>query len=645
MPQGWHGSMGTTGGLTRTYGLQRHFGGDSSRHKTSIRGADLPRILAYMRPYWKQWLIIFLCIGVTAGLSVLPPRCVELIIDRAIPHKNGLLLALLAAAIVGLAALSGLIGVLQQSLTARAGQGIMYDLRNELYRNLQRMSLRFYTANRSGEIVSRVNNDVNAVQSTVTGAMVGIASNIATLAASSAMLLSMDWQLTLIALAVVPAFYLPSRIVGNVRRRLSTQTQESQASMLAFLNERLNVGGLMLANISGRQRSDADAFADTSASVRDLNVRQSVVGRWLMMTLTVFSALGPAMIYWYGGRQVMLERMKVGELVAFASLLGLFYRPLMQLASVYANAQAALAVFERIFEYLDLDPDVKDPEKPQALPQTSGHIVFENVRFTHPAPAGIAGAAQTLAGDALDGDRFSLEQINFEIRPGQRVALVGPSGAGKSTLTYLLPRFYDPNEGRITLDGRDLRDLNQAQLREHIGMVTQETFLFHDTIRTNLLYAKADATEQQLIDACIAANIHQFITTLPDGYDTLVGERGFRLSGGEKQRLSIARAILKSPAILVLDEATSNLDATSEHLIQQALEKLLKGRTSLIIAHRLSTIVHSDLILVLDQGRIVERGRHQELLAQSGLYASLFEKQFGRVMELTDPSGTRRSGR
>lgn len=641
MPWGMRGSFGTTGGLTRTYGLQRHFSEAPGDQKLKIERAKVTRIVPYFRPYWKQWVVVLMCIGVTAGLGVLPPRCVGLIIDNTLPphHHNPLLLALLAVAIVGLAVMSGLVGVLQQSLTARAGQSILYDLREELYRNLQRMSLHFYTANRSGEIVSRVNNDVNAVQTTVTGAFVGIASNIATLIAASAMLLSMNWRLTLLAVLVVPAFYLPSRIVGKVRWRLSMQTQEKRAGMLAFLNERLQVGGLVLANIFGQHQADAREFAQSSASVRDLNVRQSVVGRWLMMTLTVFSALGPALVYWYGGLEVMAGKMQVGQLVAFAALLGLLYRPLIQLASVYADAQAALAVFERIFEYLDLQPDVQDPHAPHPLPHTRGHVVFDDVCFTHPLPPALRGADDVQASKGeVAKERFSLQHVSFQIAPGQRVALVGPSGAGKSTLTYLLPRFYDPDCGCIRLDGHDLRDLSQAELRQHIGMVTQETFLFHDTVRANLLYADPHASEANLIEACRAANIHEFIASLPDGYDTLVGERGFRLSGGEKQRLSIARAILKDPAILVLDEATSNLDATSEYLIQQALEKLLRGRTSLIIAHRLSTIVHADLIVVLDHGRIVESGRHDQLLAAGGLYASLFEKQFGKVLALTDRS-------
>ena len=359
------------------------------------------------------------------------------------------------------------------------------------------------------------------------------------------------------------------------------------------------------------------------------------------MILSVFSAMGPALIYWYGGYQVIRDELTHGLLVAFAALLTLLYRPLMQLASVYVDIQACVAVFERIFEYLDLEPDVQDKPEVARLDHTTGHVVFEGVGFSYPAPSRMFVQEDDALLPAETADQFALRDVSFEISPGQRVALVGPSGGGKTTVTYLVPRFYDPDAGRITLDGRDLRELDQQELRRHIGMVTQETFLFHASIRENLLYARPDAGESQMVDACRAANIHDFIASLPDGYDTVVGERGFRLSGGEKQRVSIARALLKDPSILILDEATSNLDATSEYLIQRALEELLRGRTSLIIAHRLSTILNSDKIVVMEDGRVVDQGRHEQLLSRRGLYAELFEQQFAKVLEL---NGAQRSG-
>ena len=640
MRGGWQGSMGTVGGLTRTYGLQDHFTrGGLEGPPPKISRAGLGRIARYFRPYWPQWMIIFACVAVTAGLNVIPPLLVKVILDRAIPTGDTVLLGLLAGGMVGLALISGLIGVLQQSRTARVGQNIMFDLRNDLFRHIQDLSLHFYTSTRSGEIVSRINNDVNAVQGVATNTLVMIAANLAALTATSIALLAMDWRLWLLAVMVVPAFYLPSRIVGGIRRRLSGQTQESQAALLAFLNERLHVGGKLLMAIFGQRESDARLFSEKSARLRDLTVRQAVVGRWLFMILSVFSAVGPALIYWYGGFHVIKDSLTPGLLVAFAALLTLLYRPLILLATVYVDIQASVAVFERIFEYLDLTPQVRDKPQTQSqsqskkLPPTRGHVAFENVSFSYPPPLRIVTDVDAEAAPDEPAERFALREINFEILPGQRVAMVGPSGAGKTTITYLLPRFYDPSQGRITLDGRDLRDLPQEELRRHIGMVTQETFLFHASIRENLLYARPDAGEADMMNACRAANIHDFIASLSEGYDTVAGERGFRLSGGEKQRVSIARALLKNPAILILDEATSSLDATSENLIQMALEKLLRGRTSLIIAHRLSTILSADAIVVMDAGRVVETGRHRDLLERRGLYARLFEQQFAKVLE------------
>ncbi|NLF30760.1 MAG: ABC transporter ATP-binding protein, partial [Planctomycetes bacterium] len=569
MTRGLRGPMGTVGGLTRTYGLHRHFEeGDRPRPSRKISRDELRRVSGYFRPYALHWLVIVGCIGAAAGLRVLPPFAVKVIIDRAIPNADANLLGLMSGAVVGLAVVAGLIGVIEQTLGARVGQSIVFDLRDQLFRHLQRMSLSFYTGTRSGEIVSRINNDVEAVRNVVQGTLVTIANNLATLTATTIAMLNMDWRLTLLAVAVVPAFYIPSRLVGGVRRRLSAQTQESHAALLAFLNERMHVGGSVLMTIFGQRQADAEAFSTASARVRDLHVRQTVVGRWLFMILSVFSAVGPALVYWYGGFQAISGALTTGALIAFAALLTQLYRPLVQLATVYVEIQASFAVFERIFDYLDLAPDVADRPAAIRLAETRGHIRFENVTFAYPPPPALLAAKEPPdKDDAPPVERFSLRDVSFDIPPGKRVALIGPSGAGKTTITYLVPRFYDPDAGRVMLDGYDLRELAQDDLRRHIGMVTQETFLFHSSVRENLLYARPDAAEADLVEACRAAHIHEFIDSLPDRYDTIVGERGFRLSGGEKQRLSIARALLKDPDILILDEATSNLDATSEHLI------------------------------------------------------------------------------
>ncbi len=622
------------GGMSRSFGLHRHMYMGEEAPSVAVTWGQLRRVLRYFTPYWPQWVAILLCIAAMSGMGVIPPLLVRDILDDAIPNKNAHLLHLLVGAIVGLTIVSGLIGVLQSWLSTRVGQGIMDDLRNQLYRHLQSQSLGFYTTERAGEIVSRVNNDVGAVHQVASGTIVDIARNAMTLVATLVAMLSLNVWLTVLAIAVVPTFYLPTRIVGRIRHRLSRQTQEQYAELVAFMEERLNIGGMVLSKIFGRVDSEADQFAERSRGVADLNVKQAMAGRWLFMCLAVFSVAGPALIYLYGGHQAIKGALSIGTLIAFVALLTNLYRPVGQLANVYVNLQGALAVFERIFEYLDRRPDVKDRADATELVQVRGEIRFEDVTFEYPRAPRLAadGADET----AVAAGRPALKDVSFEIAAGERVALVGPSGAGKTTVTYLIPRFYDPTAGRILLDGHDLRDVTQESLREHMGVVTQDTFLFHTSVRENLLYARPEATEEELVAAARSANIHDFISGLPEGYATVVGERGFRLSGGEKQRLAIARALLKDPKILILDEATSHLDATSEHLIQEALEVLLEGRTSITIAHRLSTVLNADKIVVLNEGRVVEVGSHKELLRNDGLYADLFDRQFGDAIEYAE---------
>ncbi|MGI6351862.1 MAG: ABC transporter ATP-binding protein [Armatimonadota bacterium] len=637
------GASRTVGGLPRTYGLQRHFSRDRGNGPTpQITRARVRRVLRYFRPYRWQWATIIATIAVTAGLSQVNPLLTRHLIDDAMLGEDKRLLVQLASAMVGVAVVLGLLGVVQHTLAAKAGQSMIHDVRSELYQHLQRMSLRFYTSSRSGEIVSRINNDVNAVQGVATGTVTQIANNLCMVVATSAALLYLSPALTLVAVAIVPFFYIPSKIVGRISQRLATLTMEAQASMQSFMHERLHVGGVLLTKICGRGPDDAGIFGERSRRLVDLHVRSTIVGRWLFMVLSIFAVLGPALVYWYGGLQVIEGLLTAGTVIAVAALMTNLYRPLLQLATVYVDIQASLGVFERIFEYLDMLPEVRDREDATPLPTTGGEIRFSGVNFAYPSPMLMAsdrdGREETEeAADGFEPEReaFSLQDVSFRIAPGEQVALVGPSGAGKTTITYLVPRFYDPDEGTITLDGHDLRDLRQDDLRQHIGMVTQETFLFHASVIENLRYAKPDATEEEIVAATRAANIHDFIAELPEGYDTVVGERGFRLSGGEKQRLSIARALLKDPAILVLDEATSSLDSTSEHLIQEALETLLRGRTAIIIAHRLSTVLGADKILVMEKGRLVQVGSHEGLVEEDGLYSQLFTRQFGRVLDLT----------
>lgn len=623
--------IGGIGGAERMLGgLGRGFGLGHLRYEAEERDRQTPiprdhyrRVGRYLKPYWRQGIGILLCVGLGSVLGLAPPQIVRFIIDRAIPEADLLLLALLAIAMIGLPLFTGLIGVLQNYLTVRVGQGLVYDLRNALYRHLQCLSLRFYTTTRSGEIISRIGNDVNAIREVIRGTLVGILTNLFTLFATLVVIFGMNWRLACLAVLILPTFILPTRRVGRIRHRLTAETQQGQAELSAHMFETLNLGGFILTRLFGREGYEAERFRRINEKLMGLEIRQAMVGRWLFLFLSLFGAIGPALIYWYGGYQAIKGQLTVGVIIAFVAYLGNLYRPLSQLANVYVEVQSAMAVFARIFAYLDLQPEVIARPGARSLASVQGHIRFEEVTFSY------------------DGRVRALENISFVVEPGQLVALVGPSGAGKTTVTYLVPRFYDPDAGQILLDGCDLRDLALESLRAQIGMVTQETFLFHASIRENLLYARPEATFDELVAAARAAHIHDFIEQLPQGYDTIVGERGFRLSGGEKQRLSIARTLLKNPRILILDEATSSLDSTSEAAIQAAMAPLLRERTSLVIAHRLSTVLAADRILVLDRGRLVEAGTHAELLARGGLYTRLYNQQFKpRSIDAVSPSLT-----
>jgi len=616
---------------------------DESKRQPQVSRALLGQVLAYARPYWRSLALMLAAIAVTALVGLIPPLLYRDLIDNVLPNRDFARLHWLALGMIGIPVLSGLISVGQRYVSARVGEGIICDLREAMYDHLQRMSLRFFTHTRSGEIVSRFNNDVVGAQNAVTGTLPDITSNLITLASTLAVMITIEWRLALLSVAVLPLFLLPVRRVGSILRRIRRQALQYNADMSSIITETLGINGVLLVKTFGRQRQEVGRFRQTSHQVRDIGVRQALVGRWFFLGLGIASAIGTALIYWVGGYQVLRQAMTVGTIVAFASYLSRLYGPISSLSNVQVEFAQSMVSFERVFEYLHLPVEIEDRPGAIELERVDGRVRFEDVSFSYldedelPAqPAGGPdknGHEPQKAVGVITTRRWALRDLSFEILPGRLAALVGPSGAGKTTVTYLLPRLYDPTAGRITLDGHDLRDVTQESLAQQIGMVTQETYLFHDTVRANLLYANPDATQAELEAACRAANIHDFIAGLPDGYDTVVGERGYRLSGGEKQRLAIARVVLKDPRLLILDEATSSLDSHSEALIQAALEPLLAGRTSLVIAHRLSTILAADQILVLDEGRLVEQGTHVELLARGGLYAHLYETQFGQKAE------------
>jgi ATP-binding cassette, subfamily B, bacterial len=625
-----------------------------------VTRALLKRVLTYARPYRWQITGMLVMILIGTGLSLLIPLIFRRMIDVVIPAGNLTGLAWLSLALLIIPALNGLVGVVQRQLNAQIGEGVIYDLRAALYGKLQRMSLRFFTNTKTGELMSRLNSDVVGAQNAISSTIVGIITNLIEAAAVLIVMLTLEWRLTLISVIILPLFILISRRLGERLREFARKQMELNAQMNAHMSETLNIGGALLVKLFGRTLDEEKRFRERAASVRDMGVQRAVYGTAFFATIGLVSAVGTALVYGFGGYLVIAGAFTVGTIVAFGSYLGSLYGALQGLANAPVEFSTSVVSFERVFELIDLPQDIVEKPDAVTLQETSGELVFDDVTFNYTIDENNLlsdvkrygsmenvtavlslepkGKKEKEEPDADDGETESrsqarevaLEHISFRAAPGQLIALVGPSGAGKTTLTYLIPRLYDPADGRILLDGHDLRDVSLDSLASQIGMVTQEAYLFHDTIRTNLTYARLDATQAEIEAAARAANIHDFILDLPDGYDTVVGERGYRLSGGEKQRIALARVILKDPRILVLDEATSSLDSESEALIQDALKRVMAGRTSIVIAHRLSTILAADLILVVDRGQIVERGTHAELLALGGLYAQLYETQFKR---------------
>jgi ATP-binding cassette subfamily B protein len=624
--------------------MMRGPGPDLSVTREQIKPGTVKRVLPYARPYRRSIILLLAITILNAGTTVVTPILFKYIIDNGIMRGDGAVILGISMAVVGLALLAAILGLGEVWYSARISEGLVYHLRTEVFDHVQRQSLAFFTRAQTGALVSRLNTDVFAAQQAVGMLLSMVVSAGLTLVFVLITMFYLSWQITVVSLVVLPLFILPGRIIGRRLQRLTREAMQTNAELGSMMNERFNVTGALLAKLYGRPDSELRLFSRLAGKARDVGVLAIVQGRLLFLSMALLSALATAVVYGLGGGLVIQGAFQIGTLVALATLLTRLFAPIGMLSSAQANVLTALVSFDRLFEVLDLKPLISERPGAGVLPAASGDgtaldtelgpelgIEFDRVSFRYPSAADVSLASLepiALPMPERAADTSTLSEVSFTAPAGKLTALVGPSGAGKTTITHLVPRLYDPSEGTVRIGGQDLRDLTLESLRETIGIVTQDAHLFHATIRENLTYARPDATEQDLIDACKAAQIWDLIESLPDGFDTVVGDRGYRLSGGEKQRVAMARLLLKAPSIVVLDEATAHLDSESEAALQRALRTALAGRTSLVIAHRLSTIRDADQILLIDKGRVEERGTHEELLEQDGLYAELYRAQF-----------------
>ena len=618
----------------------RGFMRDESVVSVKLKPGTLKRIAGFGRPYRWHLAGFMVLVVFDAVFTVLPPLLSQRIVDDGIIRHNGGLVTALALAIIGIAALDAADNFVQRMLSARIGEGLIFDLRTRVFAHVQRMPIAFFTRTQTGALISRLNSDVNGAQQAFTSVLSNVVSSLVSLVLVAGVMLSLSWQITVASLVLLPVFILPARPVGRRLRALSREQMQLNADMATVMSERFNVSGALLAKIFGRPDEEDAAFAERAGRVRQIGVRTAMVGQMFFIAMSMTVALATAMVYLIGGHLAIAGHLTVGTLFALTGLLGRLYGPVTSLSNVRVTVMSALVSFERVFEVLDLPPMIAERPGAVELPAGPTAVEFDRVDFRYPSAdeVSLASLESVASGDRRAGGQVLFE-VDFRAEPGQMVALVGPSGAGKTTITALASRLYDVTGGAVRVGGHDVRDLTLDSLRRGIGVVTQDAHMFHDTIRSNLLYAKPEASEEELVESLRAAHIWDLVSTLPEQLDTVVGDRGYRLSGGEKQRMAIARLLLKAPDVVVLDEATAHLDSESEVAVQKALATALRGRTSLVIAHRLSTVRDADMILVVDQGRIVERGRHSELVTAGGLYAELYRTQYAGQAQATTEAG------